>query len=113
MENFRGEKVLLRIFIGESDRHGRLPLYEALVELFRKEGLAGATVLRGVAGFGASSVYHADKFLELSKDLPIVIEVVESQERIEALMPQVDDMMNGGMITMEKVQVRLYRQQHP
>lgn len=108
METFIGEKVLLRVYIGESDRHGRLPLYEALVELFRKEGLAGATVLRGVAGFGASSVFHSDKLLELSRDLPLVIEAVDSREKIEALMPLLDTMMDGGMVTMETVQVAIY-----
>ena len=112
MEHFRGEKVLMRIFIGESDKYGRLPLYEALVELFRKEGCAGATVFRGVAGFGAHSVYHSDKLLRLSTDLPIVVEVVESQERIDGLMPRLDEMMSGGLITMERVQVVHYSHRH-
>lgn len=112
MENFRGEKVLMRIFIGESDKYGRLPLYEALVELFRKEGCAGATVFRGVAGFGAHSVYHSDKLLRLSTDLPIVVELVESQERIDGLMPRLDEMMSGGLITMERVQVVHYSHRH-
>lgn len=112
MEKFRGEKVLMRIFIGESDKYGRLPLYEALVELFRKEGCAGATVFRGVAGFGAHSVYHSDKLLRLSTDLPIVVEVVESQERIDGLMPRLDEMMTGGLITMERVQVVHYSHRH-
>jgi len=112
MENFRGEKVLMRIFIGESDKFGRLPLYEALVELFRKEGCAGATVFRGVAGFGAHSIYHSDKLLRLSTDLPIVVEVVESQERIDGLMPRLDEMMSGGLITMERVQVVHYSHRH-
>ncbi|MSM41580.1 MAG: DUF190 domain-containing protein [Geobacter sp.] len=112
MEHFRGEKVLMRIFIGESDKFGRLPLYEALVELFRKEGCAGATVFRGVAGFGAHSVYHSDKLLRLSTDLPIVVEVVESQERIDGLMPRLDEMMSGGLITMERVQVVHYSHRH-
>lgn len=110
MESFRGEKVLMRIFIGESDRHGQVPLYEALVELFRSEGFAGATVLRGVAGFGAHSVYHTDRLLRLSADLPMVVEVVESEERFAALMPRLNQMMNGGMITTEKVQVIHYSQ---
>ena len=108
MQGFTGEKILMRFHIGESDRHGHRPLYEALMELFRKEGLAGATVLRGIAGYGASSVYHTDKLLELSKDLPMVIEVVDSQEKIEGVMPLVDSMMAGGMVTMESVQVRRY-----
>ncbi|HEY6871159.1 MAG TPA: DUF190 domain-containing protein [Geobacteraceae bacterium] len=110
MTRLSGELVLMRIFIGESDKHGHTPLYEALVELFRKEGFAGATVLRGVAGFGAHSVYHTDKLLRLSQDLPIIVEVVESQERIDAVMPRVDEMMGGGMITLEKVTVVRYSQ---
>ncbi len=109
MEKLSGEKVQIRIHIGESDRHGHLPLYEALVELFHSEGCSGATVLRGVAGFGAHSVYHTDRLLRLSSDLPIVVELVESQEKIDSLMPQIDGMMNGGMITMERVQVVQYR----
>ena len=108
MTRFVGERVLMRIFIGESDKCGHLPLYEALVELFRKEGLAGATVLRGVAGFGAHSVYHTDKLLRLSMDLPMVVEVVEDQARIDAVMPKIDAMMSGGMITLEKATVIRY-----
>lgn len=100
-----GEQTLLRIFIGESDRFGHIPLYEALVELFRAEGFAGATVLRGVAGFGAHSMYHTDRLLRLSSDLPIVIEVVDDRERFDAVMPRVEELMDGGMITMEKVSV--------
>lgn len=110
MGKFSGEKVLMRIFIGEGDKHGHRPLYEALVELFRREGFAGATVLRGIAGFGASSVYHTDKLLRLSSDLPIVVEVVDSQERLDAVMPQIDALMNGGMITLEKALVIHYDQ---
>jgi PII-like signaling protein len=108
MTKLSGELVLMRIFIGESDRCGHIPLYEALVELLRKEGFAGATVLRGVAGFGAHSVYHTDKLLRLSQDLPIIVEVVESQDKIDAVMPRIDEMMNGGMITLEKAKVIRY-----
>ncbi len=111
MTKLSGELVLMRIFIGESDKHGHIPLFEALVELFRKEGFAGATVLRGIAGFGAHSVYHTDKLLRLSHDLPIVVEVVESREKIDAVMPKIDEMMNGGMITLEKATVIRYS--HP
>jgi PII-like signaling protein len=103
-----GEKVLMRIFIGESDRHGHRPLYEELVELFRREGLAGATVLRGVSGFGAHSVFHSAKLLRLSADLPMVVEVVDSQQKIDAVMPKVDALMDGGMVTLEKVTVIRY-----
>jgi len=112
MEKFVGEKVLMRIFIGESDKFGHRPLYEALVELFRSAGLAGATVLRGVAGFGAHSVYHTDKLLRLSADLPIIIEVVDAQEKLAAVMPQIDQMMSGGLITMEKATVIRYSHHH-
>ena len=103
-----GEQVLLRIFIGESDKFKHIPLYEALVELFRKEGFAGATVLRGVAGFGAHSMYHTDRLLRLSSDLPMVLEVVDHKERVEAVLPRVEEMMDGGMITMERVSVWRY-----
>lgn len=108
MTKLVGENVLMRIFIGESDRHGHRPLYEALVELLRKEGLAGATVLRGVSGFGAHSVYHTQKLLDLSADLPLIVEVVDSQDKIDAVMPWIDEMMGGGMITLEKVSVVRY-----
>lgn len=108
MTKFTGEKVLMRIFIGESDKIGHRPLYEVLVELLRKEGFAGATVIRGIAGFGAHSVYHTDKILRLSVDLPIIIEVVDSQERLDAIMPRIDEMMSGGMITLEKATVIRY-----
>jgi hypothetical protein len=103
-----GEMVLMRIFIGESDRHGHRPLYETLVELFREEGLAGATVLRGVSGFGAHSVFHSAKLLRLSADLPMIIEVVDAQERINAVLPRVDELMDGGLVTLEKVTVIRY-----
>jgi len=109
MRNFVGENLLLRIFIAEGDRFEHRPLYEALVEMLRKEGFAGATVLRGVSGFGAQSVYHSQKLLDLSADLPMIIEAVESEEKINAVMPRIDAMMSGGMITMEKVRVIRYR----
>ncbi len=108
MTRLVGENVLMRIFIGENDRHGHKPLYEALVELLRKEGFAGATVLRGICGFGAHSVYHTQKLLDLSADLPLIIEVVDSQEKIDGIMPVIDAMMGGGMITLEKATVIRY-----
>ena len=108
MSKLIGEKVLMRIFIGESDRFEHKPLYEALVELLRKEGFAGATVLRGVSGFGAHSVYHTQKLLDLSADLPLIVEVIDSQEKIDAIMPRIDAMMGGGMITLEKATVIRY-----
>jgi uncharacterized protein len=112
MSKFIGEKVLMRIFTGELKRFGHRPLYEALVDLFRQEGFAGATVLRGVAGFGAHRTYHTQKLLELSVDLPVVIEVVDTQEKIDAVMPQVDLMMESGLITLEKVTVVRYSHRH-
>jgi PII-like signaling protein len=109
MQTFIGEKTLMRIFIGESDRFGHQPMHEAIVELLRREGIAGATVLRGIAGYGARSVYHTDKILRLSSDLPLVIEVVDSQEKLDHLMPHLDKMMSGGMITLEKATVIRYQ----
>jgi PII-like signaling protein len=106
-----GEGKLLRIFIGESDRHGRKPLYQAIVEMLREEGLAGATVLRGIEGFGANSHLHTARILRLSEDLPVVIEVADTAERIEAVMPKLDEMVKEGLVTLERVQVVAYRAQ--
>ena len=108
-EKFEGERTLMRIHIGESDKwHGK-PLHEALVELLRREGFSGATVLRGVAGYGGSSVYHTDKILRLSQDLPIIVEVIETAEKIEKMLSRMDEMVDGGLVTLEKVRVILYR----
>ncbi len=108
-QRFEGDRTLMRIHIGESDKwHGKL-LYEAIVELLRKEGFYGATVLRGVGGYGSSSRYHTEKILRLSQDLPIIIEVVEDAERIEKILPRLDDMVDGGLVTLEKAHVILYR----
>jgi hypothetical protein len=106
---FEGEGRLLRIFIGESDRwHGK-PLYEAIVEVARREGLAGATVVRGIEGFGADSRLHTSRILRLSEDLPVVIEIVDRPERIEAVIPMLDEMVSEGMVTVENVRVISYR----
>jgi PII-like signaling protein len=108
-QRFESERTLMRIHIGESDRwHGK-PLYDAIVELLRAEKFSGATVLRGVGGFGSSSVYHTEKIMRLSQDLPIVIEVIENAERIEKMLPELDQMIGGGLVTLEKVRVILYR----
>jgi PII-like signaling protein len=108
-QKFEGERTLMRIHIGESDKwHGK-PLYQAIFELLRQEHFSGATVLRGVGGYGGSSIYHTDKILRLSQDLPIVIEIVEFTERIEQILPRLDEMVDGGLITLEKVRVILYR----
>ena len=105
---------MMRIFIGESDRaaegpwKGR-PLYEALLGMMRERGFAGATVVRAIAGFGASATVHTDRILRLSIDLPIIVEVVESEERIRQIMPDLDRMIGGGLVTLERVRVILYR----
>ena len=103
------EAELLRIFIGESDKHRHRPLYEAIVQLARKRGLAGATVLRGIMGFGADSRMHTAKILRLSEDLPIVIEIVDTPERIAELLPEIDGMIEEGLVTLERVRVIAYR----
>lgn len=103
------EGTLLRIFVGESDHHGGVPLYEAIVKKAREAGLAGATVLRGRMGYGASSVIHTATVLRLSEDLPIVIEIVDHADRIEAILPDLDAMVGDGLITLEKVRVVAYR----
>ena len=108
MRKIEGEQVLMRVFIGESDKWERRPLSAALLELFRSKQLAGATVLRGVAGFGPASILHTAGILKLSSDLPLVIEVVDSQEHLDAVLPEIDRMMGGGLITMEKVRVVRY-----
>src|SRR3982751_3621476 len=103
------DAVLLRIFIGESDRYRHQPLYEAIVLKARDMRMAGATVLRGPMGFGKSSHLHTAKILRLSMDLPIVIEIVDSEEKINAFLPTLEEMMSGGMVTLERVQVVEYR----
>ena len=103
------EAFLLRIFIGESDKYLGKPLYEAVVEEARKRGLAGATVLRGFLGFGANSRIHTSKILRLSEDLPVVVEIVDSEERIDAFLPELDEMVEEGLVTLEKVRVITYR----
>jgi len=103
------EAMLLRIFIGESDRWHHQPLYEALVLKAREIHLAGATVLRGPIGFGKSSRIHTAKILRLSMDLPMVIEIVDSEEKLNAFLPVLDEMMKGGLVTLEKVRVIHYR----
>ena len=100
---------LLRIFIGESDTYEGRPLYEAIVLALRKEGLAGATVLRGIEGFGKSSRLHTAHILRLSEDLPIIIECVDTAEKIEAILPTLDTMIGDGLVTMERIDVRVYR----
>jgi uncharacterized protein len=104
-----GEGHLLRILIGESDHwHGR-PLHEAILLAAREQGLAGCTVIRGMAGFGATSLIHTVKILRLSEDLPMVIEIVDKSERINEFLPKLDEMVSDGLVTLEKVNVLIYR----
>jgi PII-like signaling protein len=100
--------VLLRVFLGENDKHQGRPLYEAIVLKAREMHLAGATVLRGPMGYGASSRLHTAKILRLSEDLPMVIEIVDAEDKINALLPELDKMMTSGLVTLEKVQVLRY-----
>jgi len=104
--------VLLKIFIGESDKHQALPLYEWIVKKARETGMAGATVLRGMQGFGAHSRMHTAKILRLSQDLPIVIELVDTPEKIEEFIPIIDPVIKEGLMTTERIHVRFYRTSH-
>ena len=104
-----GERTLMRIHIGERDKHEGKPLYEAIVHLLRARGFAGATVFRGIMGFGASAGIHTEKVLRLSLDLPIVVEAVETEEKIQAVLPELDRMIGGGLITLERARVIVYR----
>src|ERR671923_1720791 len=108
-----GERTLMRIHIGERDRYKGKPLYQAVVELLRERHYAGATVLRGIMGFGATAKLHTDRVEILSLDLPIIIECVESEERIQAILPELDGMIGGGLITLERARVIMYRPELP
>jgi PII-like signaling protein len=99
---------LLRIFVGESDRHGHHPLYEAIVLKAREAGMSGATVLRGVMGFGKNSILHTAKILRLSEDLPMVVEIVDSLEKVEKFLPLLDEMISDGLVTIERVNAIQY-----
>jgi PII-like signaling protein len=109
MHGLTGERTLMRIHIGERDRFRGRPLYEAIVYLLRERHFAGATVLRGVIGFGANARVHAEKVLRLSLDLPLVIECVETEEKIQEILPELDAMIGGGLITLERAKVIAYR----
>jgi PII-like signaling protein len=100
---------LLRIFVGENDKHEGRPLYEWIVQKARERGVAGATVLRGLEGFGAHSRLHTAKILRLSSDLPIVVEIVDTEEKIESFLPLIDDAVLEGLATVERVEIRFYR----
>jgi uncharacterized protein len=109
MQGLTGERTLMRIHIGERDKYHGRPLYEAIVHLLRTRGFAGATVLRGIMGFGASARVHTEKVLRLSLDLPIVVECVDTEERIQEILPELDPMIGGGLITLERARVIVYR----
>jgi hypothetical protein len=104
-----GTGKLLRIFIGESDRCGMQPLYTAILERARRAGLAGATVFKGIAGYGGHSVVHAARVVDLSSDLPILIEIVDAEERVRAFIPELDALVKDGLITLETVEIIRYR----
>ena len=109
MHGLKGERVLMRIHIGERDKFKGKPLYAAIVELLRAQRYAGATVYRGIMGFGASSTAHTDRIEVLSMDLPIIVECIETAERIDAILPALDGMIGGGLITLERANVIVYR----
>ena len=111
--NLPSESILLRIFIGESDHRDHKPLYEVIVLRARAAGLAGATVTRGALGFGASSRLHTAKILRLSVDLPLIIEIVDAEEKITAFLPELKTLVGGGLVTLEKVHVLHYRNGDP
>lgn len=113
MHGFKGERTLMRIHLGERDKWKGKPLHEAIVELLRARGYAGATVFRAVMGFGASSHVRSDKIELLSLDLPIVVECVDTEEKIQAILPELDGMIGGGLITLERARVIMYRADVP
>ena len=111
---FEGERTLMRIFLGESDRcpsgpHTGKALYEAILLTLREEGCAGATVVRAIAGFGPSATLHTGRVLRLSTDLPVIVEVVDDEEKLQRMLPQLEEIMGGGLITLEKARVVMYR----
>jgi PII-like signaling protein len=109
MHGLTGERTLMRIHIGERDKYHGKPLYEAIVLRLRERGFAGATVLRGIMGFGASAGIHSEKVLRLSLDLPLVVECVDTEEKIQGILPELDTMIGGGLITLERAHVIMYR----
>jgi len=113
MHGFKGERTLMRIHIGERDKHHGKPLYQAIVEFLRAQHYAGATVFRAIMGFGASARLRTDRLEVLSLDLPVVVECVDTEERIEAILPQLDAMIGGGLITLERARVVMYRPDLP
>ncbi|HTR20787.1 MAG TPA: DUF190 domain-containing protein [Gemmatimonadales bacterium] len=113
MHGFKGERVLVRIHVGERDNYGGKPLYEAIVELLHARHYAGVTVLRAIMGFGATARLRTDRIDVFSLDLPVVVEFVETEERITAILPEIDQMIAGGLITLERAKVIMYRADLP
>ena len=113
MQGFKGERVLMRIHIGERDRYRGRPLYQAIVELLREKHYAGATVLRAIMGFGSNSKIRSDRVEALSLDLPVIVECIDTEEKIEAILPTLDEMIGGGLITLERARVIMYRPDVP
>ena len=108
MNELKGEQILLRIFIGESDKHSGMPLYESIVHTLHREKTSGVTVLRGISGFGPKSLVHTSHILRLSQDLPIIIEIVDTPDNIDRILPIIEPMVEDGLITKENVQVVYY-----
>ncbi len=104
-----GEALLVRIYIGESDHHEGKPLYDAIVQLMRERGIRGVSVFRGIEGYGRSSRVHTTRILALSEDLPILVEAVDEADRIRAVLPELEPMIGGGLVTLEKLEVVVYR----
>jgi PII-like signaling protein len=113
MQGLKGERVLMRIHIGERDKYRGRPLYQAIVELLREKHYAGATVLRAIMGFGSNSKIRSDRVEALSLDLPVIVECIDTEEKIEAILPTLDEMIGGGLITLERARVIMYRPNVP
>ncbi len=113
MQGLKGERVLMRIHIAERDRYRGRPLYQAIVELLREKHYAGATVLRAIRGFGSNSKIRSDRVEALSLDLPVIVECIDTEEKIEAILPTLDEMIGGGLITLERARVIMYRPDVP
>ena len=113
MRRIDGQALMVRIYIGDADHRDGMPLYQAIVAFLRERGMAGATVLRGIEGFGANAHLHTTRLLRLSEDLPIIIEVVDEEVRIRAILPELDAMVGDGLITLEKIEVLAYRATGP
>lgn len=104
-----GPALLARIYIGEADRHHGRPLYQVIVEFLRERGIAGATVFRGIEGYGANARLHTSRILRLSEDLPLLIEIVDQEDRLRAILPGLDEMIDDGLVTLERIEVMTYR----